>query len=63
LQTIACARSTVTGLCDQVFLTYLAYAQPAVMDVAGPDIQYCRRSFAWPRPVQFSALKRRFRNR
>src|SRR6266853_452421 len=47
-------------VCDQVFLTYLArYAQPAVMDVAGPDIEYCRRSFALARvPFDFSALKK-----
>src|SRR5436190_6562479 len=31
-------------LCDRVFLTYHArYAQPAAVDVAGPDIEYCRR--------------------
>src|SRR6267378_8035449 len=47
-------------VCDQVFLTYLGrYAQPAVMDVAGPDIEYCRRSFALARvPFDFSALKK-----
>src|SRR5437773_673687 len=47
-------------VCDQVFLTYLArYAQPAVMDVAGPDIEYCRRSFALASvPFEFSALKK-----
>src|SRR5882762_653034 len=47
-------------VCDQVFLTYLArYAQPAVMDVAGPDIEYCRRCFALASvPFEFSALKK-----
>jgi len=47
-------------VCDQVFLTYHArYAQPAVMDVAGPDIEYCRRSFALASvPFEFSPLKK-----
>src|SRR5258707_11757292 len=48
-------------VCDQVFLTYLArYAQPAVMDVAGPHIQYLPRPFApAPRPSQFSASRKK----
>jgi len=47
-------------VCDQVFLTYHArYAQPAAMDVAGPDIEYCRRFFALSQvPFEFSALKK-----
>jgi len=47
-------------VCDQVFLTYHArYAQPAAVDVAGPDIEYCRRLFAMSRvPFEFSALKK-----
>ena len=47
-------------VCDQVFLTYLArYAQPAAVDVAGPDIEYCRRYFGLSRvPFEFSALKK-----
>src|SRR6266581_5755543 len=47
-------------VCDQVFLTYHArYAQPAAVDVAGPDIEYCRRFFAMSRvPFEFSALKK-----
>ncbi len=47
-------------VCDQVFLTYQArYAQPAAVDVAGPDIEYCRRYLAMSRvPFEFSALKK-----
>jgi hypothetical protein len=47
-------------VCDEVFLTYHArYAQPAAVDVAGPDIEYCRRFFAMSRvPFEFSALKK-----
>src|SRR5207244_10478803 len=47
-------------VCDQVFLTYQArYAQPAAVDVAGPDIEYCRRVLALsPLPFEFSALKK-----
>ncbi len=47
-------------VCDQVFLTYQArYARPAAVDVAGPDIEYCRRLFALSRvPFEFSALKK-----
>src|SRR5260370_12881757 len=38
-------------VCDQVFLTYHArYAQPAAMDVAGPDIEICPPFFS-PSPV------------
>ncbi len=47
-------------VCDQVFLTYQArYAQPAAVDVAGPDIEYSRRFLAMSRvPFEFSALKK-----
>ena len=47
-------------VCEQIFLTYQArYAQPAAMDVAGPDIEYCRRFLALSRvPFEFSALKK-----
>ena len=47
-------------VCDQVFLTYQArYAQPAAVDVAGPDIEHCRRFLALSHvPFEFSALKK-----
>jgi len=47
-------------VCDQVFLTYLArYAQPAAVDVVGPDIEYCRRYLALARvPFEFTASKK-----
>jgi hypothetical protein len=47
-------------VCDEVFLTYQArYAQPAAVEVAGPDIEYCRRFFAMSRvPFEFGALKK-----
>ncbi len=47
-------------VCDQVFLTYQArYAQPAAVDVAGPDIEYCRRYLALARvPFEFTAFKK-----
>jgi hypothetical protein len=47
-------------VCDEVFLTYQArYAQPAAVDVAGADIEYCRRYLALARvPFEFSASKK-----
>ena len=47
-------------VCEQIFLTYQArYAQPAAVDVAGPDIEHCRRFLALSRvPFEFSALKK-----
>ena len=47
-------------VCDEVFLTYQArYAQPAAVDVAGADIEYCRRYLALARvPSEFSASKK-----
>ena len=47
-------------VCDQVFLIYQArYAQPAAVDVAGPDIEYCRRYLALARvPFEFTASKK-----
>ena len=47
-------------VCDEVFLTYQArYARPAMVDVAGPDMEYCRRYLAMSRvPFEFSASKK-----
>src|SRR6266850_72134 len=47
-------------VCDEIFLTYQArYAQPAAVDVAGSDIDHCRRFLALSRvPFEFSALKK-----
>jgi hypothetical protein len=47
-------------VCDHVFLLYHArYAQPAAVDVAGPDIEYCRRFLALARvPFEFSATRK-----
>jgi len=47
-------------VCDEVFLTYQArYAQPATVDVAGPDMEHCRRFLASSRvPFEFSASKK-----
>jgi hypothetical protein len=47
-------------VCDHVFLNYQArYAQPAALDVAGPDIEHCRRLLSTFRiPFEFSALKK-----
>ncbi len=47
-------------VCDEVFLTYQArYAQPATVDVAGADMEYCRRYLASSRvPFEFSASKK-----
>jgi hypothetical protein len=47
-------------VCDEVFLTYQArYARPATVDVAGPDMEHCRRFLAMSRvPFEFSALKK-----
>jgi hypothetical protein len=47
-------------MCDEVFLTYQArYAQPAAVDVAGADIEYCRRYLALARvPFEFTASKK-----
>jgi len=46
-------------VCDYVYLIYHArYAQPAVVDVTGTDIEYCRRFLAMSRiPFEFSASK------
>jgi hypothetical protein len=46
-------------VCDHVFLNYHArYAQPAAMDVAGPDVEHCRRMLSMSRiPFEFSASK------
>jgi len=47
-------------VCDHVFLLYHArYAQPAAVDVAGPDIEHCRRVLALSRvPFEFSATRK-----
>jgi hypothetical protein len=47
-------------VCDHVFLIYHArYAQPAAVDVAGPDIEHCRRFLALSRvPFEFSATRK-----
>ena len=47
-------------VCDEVFLTYQArYAQPATVDVMGPDIEHCRRFLALARvPFEFAASKK-----
>src|SRR6267142_3926251 len=47
-------------VCDHVFFIYHArYAQPATVDVAGPDIEYCRRFLNLARvPFEFSASKK-----
>lgn len=47
-------------VCDHVFFIYHArYAQPAAVDVAGPDIEYCRRYLSLARvPFEFSASKK-----
>jgi hypothetical protein len=47
-------------VCDHVFLLYQArYAQPASVDVAGPDIEHCRRFLALSRvPFEFSATRK-----
>jgi hypothetical protein len=47
-------------VCDHVFLNYQArYARPAEVDVAGPDIEHCRRFLGMSRvPFEFSATKK-----
>jgi len=47
-------------VCDHVFLKYQArYAQPAAMDVAGADLEHCRRMLSMSHvPVEFSASKK-----
>ena len=47
-------------VCDHVFLLYHArYAQPAVVDVAGADIEHCRRYLSLARvPFEFSATRK-----
>lgn len=47
-------------VCDHVFLLYQArYAQPAAVEVAGPDIEHCRRFLALSRvPFEFSATRK-----
>jgi hypothetical protein len=47
-------------VCDHVFLLYHArYAQPAAVDVAGPDIEHCRRYLSLARvPFEFSAIRK-----
>jgi len=47
-------------VCDHVFLIYHArYAQPAAVDVAGPDIEHCRRLLSLARvPFEFSASRK-----
>src|SRR6267378_3868607 len=47
-------------VCDEVFLTYQArYARPATVDVAGPDMEHCRRFLAMSRvPFEFTASKK-----
>jgi len=47
-------------VCDHVFLLYHArYARPAAVDVAGPDIEHCRRFLALSRvPFEFSATRK-----
>lgn len=47
-------------VCDHVFLLYHArYAQPATVDVSGPDIEHCRRFLALARvPFEFSATRK-----
>ncbi len=47
-------------VCDHAFLLYHArYAQPATVNVAGPDIEHCRRFLSLSRvPFEFSATKK-----
>ena len=47
-------------VCDHVFLLYHArYAQPAAVNVAGPDIEHCRRFLALSRvPFEFNATRK-----
>ena len=47
-------------VCDHVFLNFQArYAQPAAMDVAGPDVEHCRRLLSMSRiPFEFSTSKK-----
>ncbi|MGB5081782.1 MAG: serine/threonine-protein kinase [Burkholderiales bacterium] len=47
-------------VCDHVFLKYQArYAQPAAMDVAGPDVEHCRRFLSMAGvPFEFSASRK-----
>ena len=47
-------------VCDEVFLTYQArYARPATVDVAGPDMEHCRRFLAMSRVTfEFTASKK-----
>jgi serine/threonine protein kinase len=47
-------------VCDHVFLNFQArYAQPAVVDVSGPDVENCRRFLSMSRiPFEFSATKK-----
>jgi len=47
-------------VCDHAFLLYHArYAQPAAVNVAGPDIEHCRRILSLSRvPFEFSATKK-----
>ena len=47
-------------VCDHVFLLYQArYAQPVTVDVAGPDIEHCRRLLSLARvPFDFSATRK-----
>jgi len=47
-------------VCDHVFLLYHArYAPPAAVNVAGPDIEHCRRFLALSRvPFEFNATRK-----
>lgn len=47
-------------VCDYTFLLYQArYAQPATVNVAGPDIEHCRHLLSLSRvPFEFSATKK-----
>jgi serine/threonine protein kinase len=47
-------------VCDHVYLKYQArYAQPAAMDVTGPDVEHCRRFLGMACvPFEFSASKK-----
>jgi hypothetical protein len=47
-------------VCDHVYLKYQArYAQPAAIDVTGPDVEHCRRMLSLASvPFEFSASKK-----
>lgn len=47
-------------VCDHVYLKYQArYAQPAAMEVKGPDVEHCRRFLALASvPFEFVAIKK-----